>query len=620
MSKDSIVSMHERALEAPMSRRRLFGMGAGAVGAAMLAGAPLPAGFGRVVMAQDGAAEYHCAYPYQAPPTGHFNNFVTNAILPSGTAPALYSELIFEPLGMYYWASGEWLPLLATEWSFLEDGETFEIKLRDGAVWSDDTPITANDYEATLQCYRIMSSTLWSYIDDVKVVDDLTVHLHMNNPSTVVERYAIRSYNPQPASIYGEWADKARELFGSGKTIDDPEGKQLLDQFNQFRPDGASIPVSGPFKIDVNSITSAQMTLSKNDKAWNADQVLFDRIVNYNGETDTITPIVLAGDVDYATHGFSPASEKQFLDEGFRILRPPVYSGPALYINFARHGDTLGDEKVRQAIAHAVNREQNGTVALADSGVAQQYMTGMSDNLVPLWLDEDAVAALNQYEYDQEKAASMLEEAGWTKDGDTWTMSNGEPAQFELTFPAEYADWSAAGADLADQLTDFGIKIEPRAVTYTQQPIDVDKGEFDLAVQGWGSSNNPHPHFSFRQALFVHNTPIAINNGGKGIDFDLKQTTEVAGEVDLEQLVIDSAQGLDEEAQKDNVTTIAQVFNELLPIIPLYERYGNNAALEGVRVEAWPADDDPILQNSPYADGIPTMLMYTGELKPATGS
>jgi hypothetical protein len=63
MSKDTFEDLHRRVLDAPMSRRRALGMGAGAVGAAMLAGAPLPGGLGRVVMAQDGAAEYHCAYP-----------------------------------------------------------------------------------------------------------------------------------------------------------------------------------------------------------------------------------------------------------------------------------------------------------------------------------------------------------------------------------------------------------------------------------------------------------------------------------------------------------------------------------------------------------------------------
>src|SRR5690606_15792456 len=238
------------------------------------------------------------------------------------------------------------------------------------------------------------------------------------------------------------------------------------DQFNQFRPE--DVPVTGPFMIDANSITSSQMTMVKNDKAWNADQVLFDRIINYNGETDTISAVVLSGEVDYATHGFAPATEAEFANQGIRVLRPPVYSGPAILINYGRHGETLGDKRVRQAIAHAVDRQQNGTVSLAESGIAVDYMTGMSDNQVPQWVEESAIESLNRYEYDQEKATALLEEAGWTKEGDVWIMNNGEEARFELIFPAEFADWSAAGTDLAEQLTNFGIVVEPVAVTHTQ--------------------------------------------------------------------------------------------------------------------------------------------------------
>ena len=209
----------------------------------------------------------------------------------------------------------------------------------------------------------------------------------------------------------------------------------------------------------------------------------------------------------------------------------------------------------------------------------------------------------------------MLQEAGWTKDGDTWMTPAGEPAEFELSFPSEFADWSAAGQNIAEQLTAFGIRIIPRGVTFTQHPVDVNQGKFQLAIRAWGSSNNPHPHFSFWQDLFFHNI-LAINDGGQGMNFPMVQQTESVGEVDFERLVVESAEGLDEEAQRDNIATIAKAFNELLPIIPTFERYGNNAALEGVRVQAWPADDDPLLQNSPYADGIVTILMLTGGLKP----
>lgn len=595
--------------------------------------------------AQDGGKEYHLAWGWQTLDSGgHFNSFVTNAIIPPPTT--IYGDLILAPFGMFYWDSQTWLPLLAESWAFIKvgsasgggeatpgaspaaspvavaspasgsaiplDADTLQVVLRQGVKWSDGSDFTAKDVIATMWCLRLMSNTVWDYIDRVDALDDYTVNFHMSVPSTVVERYVIRASNPRPASVFGEWADKAKAVFEAGKTIDDPETKQLLDEFTKFRPD--DVPVTGPYMFDIPSITEAQMTLVKNEQSYFANTAVFDSLVNFNGETDTITPIVLAKEIDYAGNAFPPAVEKQMVDEGIRILRPPTYSGPAVFFNFDKLASAIGDKRSRQAFAHAFDRGPAGYVALADSGVPVQAMTGMSDNLAAAWLPEATLTAMNHYEFDQEKAAALLQEAAWTQDGDAWKTPDGASADFELSFPAEFADWSASAMNIVDQLTDFGIKLTPRSITYTQQPIDVNKGAFEMAIRGWGSSSNPHPHFSYVQAFFTHNT-LAVNDGGKGMDFPLEQETETAGKVNLEQLTIECARGLNQEQQEAQVETIAKVFNELLPIIPIFERFGNNAALEGVRVKAWPADDDPILKNSFYADGIPTMLIYTGKLE-----
>ena len=109
---------------------------------------------------------------------------------------------------------------------------------------------------------------------------------------------------------------------------------------------------------------------------------------------------------------------------------------------------------------------------------------------------------------------------------------------------------------------------------------------------------------------------MASNNGGQGIGFELKQKTTALGEIDLKKVVLDAADGLDENAQKGNVTKAAMAFNELLPILPIFERYGNNPALEGVRVKKFPPDSDPILQNAPYGDNFTVMMLFDGRLKP----
>lgn len=554
--------------------------------------------------------EFHSAWPYEVPPNGHFNtmNGIPKGILVGGP----YQDVIEMPLGMYFWKDQKWMPLLATEWKF-EGTDTFRVTLRQGVKWSDGKPFTSKDIVTTFWCLRIMRQPVWNFIDGVKADGDYAVTFHMSKPSTVVERYVIRERMRSDAT-FGEWAKKAEALYAAGKTIDDPEGKQLNQDFQQFRP--KEVIVTGPFNFDYKSITNAQLTLVKNPTSWIANQVAFDKIVNFNGETPTITPVVLAKDVDYATHGFPPATEQAFKQAGIRIMRPPVYSGPALFFNFDKLGAVFGDKKVRQALAMAVNRDQNGTVALGDSGKGVKYMTGMSDTLVPQWLSQGDVGKLNTYAYDPQKAEQQLTALGWKKGGDgVWTTKDGTRTEYELSVPAEFADWSASAQNLAEQLTKFGIKTTVRAVTFTQQPIDVDKGNFQLAIQAWGNSTNPHPQFSYDTDLLLHNTRAA-NQGGKGMAFDLKQQTDSVGAVDLNQLVIDAGLGLDVAQQKANVTKIALAFNELLPIVPLFERYGNNAVLEKVRVAGWPADSDPIVANSLYADNFVVMMILEGKLGP----
>src|SRR5690606_41802682 len=85
---------------------------------------------------------------------------------------------------------------------------------------------------------------------------------------------------------------------------------------------------------------------------------------------------------------------------------------------------------------------------------------------------------------------------------------------------------------LHDALPIFSVTA--RGLDDKQAPIDIDKGDFEMAIQAWGSSAHPHPHFSFVTDLFVHNIPIAKNQGGKGYGFplqDVKRSEEHTSEL-----------------------------------------------------------------------------------------
>ena len=558
--------------------------------------APVAAGSG---------GEFHGAYPYQLPPKGHYNTFATDAILAGGFA----QDLMEMPLAFYKWDANEYIPSLATEWEIVEP-DSFKVTLREGAKWSDGAEFTSKDVLATFNLLRVQSAVVWNYVESITADDDYNLTFKMKKPSTVVQRYVLRT-PIRSAAVYGEWADRAAELYTSGEP--DAEAlKSLRTEFEQFRPE--TMVVSGPFQIDTASITEAQLTMNKVPTAWNANTVLFDRIVWFNGETPTITPLVLSGEVDYATHGFPPATELALQGQGTRIIRPPVYSGPALFINYATV-KPLADPKVRQAIALAINRDENGTVSLGQSARKSEYMGGVPDRILERWVSEADLAKLQKYDYNVEAADKIMTDLGYTKPDGVWVSSDGTRLEYELGFPAEFADWSAAGQNLATQLTNWGIKTTARPVTFTQWTPDMQNGRFQLGINAWGAGN-PHPHFHYTADLLTYNAPISP---GPGMSLDLKQTSEAAGgEVDFNQLVIDSAAGLDEESQKAAVTKMALAFNELLPIIPLWERLGNNPALDGRRVTGWPAEGDPIYTNSPYADSFLIIMLLDGTLKPVT--
>ena len=124
-------------------------------------------------------------------------------------------------------------------------------------------------------------------------------------------------------------------------------------------------------------------------------------------------------------------------------------------------------KEVRQAIAYALDRDQNGTISLGDSGLRQVNMTGFSDNLAANWLSEETMGALNHYDLDTAKAEEILTGLGFTRDTDgVWLDDTGARMEFELTAPAEFADWSAAAENTAEQLTAFGIKTTFRGVPF----------------------------------------------------------------------------------------------------------------------------------------------------------
>jgi peptide/nickel transport system substrate-binding protein len=537
--------------------------------------------------------EFHAAWPWDLPPKGHYNTLSSGNVMQG----SYLQDFIIPSLGVYRWAEGKWENWLME--SAAQTGENYEVKLKQGLKWDDGKEFTSADVATTYWVGRSQSFGIWTYADKLETPDKYTVRFHINRPSSLVPRLVLRN-GIRPDSQFGTFAKKLQDLYNAGKTTASDEVKAVAKEVADYRPD---VPPSiGPYKIDKASVTAAQLTMTKNAGGLFADKVNFDKIVVYQGETDAVTPLVLAGDVDYATHGFPLATDKAFGDNGLRVIRGPLYTGPAIVFHWTGAPE-FQDKRLRQAVAMAINKPESAKITYGDSAKAQKFMSGVSDNIIPLWVSSADQAKLKSYDYDVAAAAKLMTDAGFAKGSDGIWAKGGKPLAYELYFPSDFADWTSAANHAGDALNKFGIKITLRGAIRSTQLADVNGGKFQITLMGWGVGN-PHPQASYIQGLQTFNT---LQTAG-GMQYPLTQ-----GGTDFAALINAMGDGFDTEKQKDPVTKAALAFNDLLPIIPLWERYGNNPVNETKRVAPWPADSDPVFKNG-GGDSFVSVLIYNGTL------
>jgi peptide/nickel transport system substrate-binding protein len=605
------------AFDRDVSRRRvleILGLGAlGASGLAACTGGRAEPDRSDATATSDGPA-FHGGWPYLLPADGgHFNLFTD---IQNRVDLGAYLDLLIAPGGMWYWADEKWLYLVCESFDF--DQNTFVYNVTKGLTWSNGEPITARDVEATFWCRWIMRQQEWTYLKSIRVTGEHQVTFELTNPAEVLERFIVRA-NIYPEQTYGQFALQAKELFESGGSMDDPEGGKLSDLLQSWRPndpleDDSEVLTSGPFRYDFGAYDNERLVLRKQPDGVRADEVKFDQIVIYKGETADITPKVLAKKVDFATHGFPLKTQERFEKLGFRVLKPVTYIGPAITFSLDKV-PMFKDVKARQALAYAIDKGKAAEVSLGESAYPPEFMAGFFDIQVREWLSDADRAKLKPYKYDPDRAEQLLIEAGWRKPGNRWLTPDGRPARFEFLYPSDFADWGACAINVMEQLTEFGIQVEDKGMPNPEVVPLIPKGDFELAIQQW-ADGSPHPYFSMQWAFITQNIPVAVTQLGRGMAFELTQNTQAYGKVDIQKLVDQAGAGLDVDAQRARVTRLALIFNELLPKIPIFERLGNNAALEGVRVKSWPPDGDPIYENAPYDDNHAVMLLFDGRLEP----
>lgn len=563
-------------------------------------------GFATSAQAPEGT--YLGTWPYVLPPDHHLNSVASGGL--NTNLGTVYRGIVELAPAHYMWATNEYVPVLAESWGFADDGSYFEFTLKSGATWSNGDPITSNDVVTTYAIGRILNWSQFNYINDVQAVDDLTTRfIFTSAPSLLLERLVLKEYIIASAN-YGELAEKALALIADGKTRDDQEWKDLAAEINAFRPE--ELIASGPYTYTLADVGDAFMTLRWQPNSLYSGTVNFGEVKLWAGETEVTAPLVLSGELAHSTNVYPPATMSAFVDQGINVIEIPRGYGPALLFKFGVA--PLDIKEVRQAMAYAIERNQNAFLTNGIGATPSTCMCGLLNDSAKVLLSEETLAALNPYEYNVETAAALMEQAGFTRnDAGKWVDADGNTIALEYKFPADFADFSAASQDAINQLNDFGFDITAVALPWQEAAAAIRAGDFELSVWSY-ASGSPFATSQFFGPIQRFNY-VGLADDQRGMDFAMQ--FEYNGEqIDLDQMIKDASAGLDAEQQMATADKIATIINDLMPYIPLNEMISvepfNTTLVAGV-----PEPGDPALANPTGSDHFAILWLLEGKLSPA---
>jgi peptide/nickel transport system substrate-binding protein len=259
-------------------------------------------------------------------------------------------------------------------------------------------------------------------------------------------------------------------------------------------PENANNPVgTGPYTFSGYDEATRTVTLERNDDYWGEAAKTQQIVIRAIPDESTRRQELQAGGID--GYDFpNPVDWQGLQDEGNQVeVRPPFN---VFYVGLnATNNEALTDLRVRQAIYHALNREQLVQSQLPEGAqVASQFMpdtvAGFNDELEP-------------YAYDPDRAQELLAEAG----AEDLTLVFAYPTEVTRPYMPDPAKlYDAMKADLEA----VGITVETRTDPWATY-LDKAYTEYDAYFLGWTGDFNSADNFVASFFGNVENNRFATN-------------------------------------------------------------------------------------------------------------
>lgn len=340
--------------------------------------------------------------------------------------------------------------------------QTIVLKIKKEAVWSDGTPISADDFvyawesqNGTNKDLDVASTTGYEDIESVTGSDG-------GKTVTIVFKKA-----------FADW----KSLFGN--LLPSHIMKTIPGGWNT----GLANPPTwsgGPFKI-ANYTKDQNLTLVPNEKYWGPKPNLDSIVVRFGITAANVPQALQNNEVDLAY----PQPQIDLVQKVKAIpgIKSEINFGLSYeHIDFNFKNEFLAVKEVRQAIAYGLDRD-----GIVERTVKQFDPRGKRlDNRIWLTGQPEYEAHGKEYEKrDVAKATAALEKAGFTKGQDGIYTKGGKRLTLRISTTGGNALREQTEQLIQAQLKDVGIDITIANVPGSAVFDEIDAGNFDIALFAW---------------------------------------------------------------------------------------------------------------------------------------
>ena len=271
-----------------------------------------------------------------------------------GNDDGSYNIIKYLSEGLVRNKAGVIVPGVAERWETSEDGLEVTFYLRDNAVWSDGTPVTAEDFHYSF--LRLLDPSVgYNYCDSGFIFKNGEAYF---NGEATAEEVGVEVIDSKTLKITRE-EPSIETLYELAGTAFLPIRKDVAEANGvSYGAEADKIMTNGPFTLTEWG-HEAKLVLTKNDKYWDKDSIKLDKMTFLVGASgDTAIDMMMAGQLDLLENSVE-SKIQPLIDMGFTAT--PYSAGyQCLHMNSAGRNDAsakfMANSNFRQALNLTINR------------------------------------------------------------------------------------------------------------------------------------------------------------------------------------------------------------------------------------------------------------------------